>query len=399
MRNAVTLSLALVLAALGTAPAAAQGCRNTADFGGWLNQFAAEALAAGISRRTVNAALSGVTFDQRVYSRDRRQSVFSQSFLEFAGRMVADYRLTQGRARLKKHAALFAQIEKATGVPGPVIAAFWGLETDYGANLGDFATIRALATLAYDCRRPEKFRPQLLAALEVVERGDLAPAQMHGAWAGELGQTQLLPSDYFDNGVDMDGDGRVDLLSSVPDVLASTAKVLAAYGWRRGEPWLEEVVVPDQMPWAEAGLTIYHTRADWAGWGVRRRGGGALPADGVPTALLLPMGRLGPAFLAYANFKVFLAWNASSVYSTTAAYFATRLAGAPPVSRGKGQIAALSFTQIKELQRRLMQAGYDTGGTDGIIGEQTRDAVRQVQLRLGLPADAYPTQELLARLK
>ena len=378
--------------------AAAQGCSSGGDFGKWLNQFAREAISAGVSERTVRAGLSGVSYQPSVIKRDRSQGVFSQSFLEFSSRMVAQYRLDGGRQKINQHADLFSQIKRRYGVPEAVITAFWGLETDFGANTGNFPTIPALATLAYDCRRPEKFRPQLLDALRLIDRGDLQPQVMKGAWAGELGQLQFLPSDYMRDAVDFDGDGRRDLIKSTPDAIASAAALLVHHGWRANEPWLEEVVVPRDMPWDQADLAIRHPRRQWAAWGVTGRSG-ALPKDNFPAALILPMGRLGPAFLAYPNFDVYLNWNQSLVYTLTAAYFATRLAGAPKVKPGRGTPAVLNLGQIKDLQQRLSRAGYNVGKIDGIIGANTRASVKAVQQKLGLPADSYPTPELLQKLR
>jgi lytic murein transglycosylase len=399
MRSFLPARSALVLAGILCAgPALAQTCQNNpAAFPSWLDGVRAEARAAGISANAV-AALNGVTFDQGIVNRDRAQGVFSQTFLQFSDRMVNSYRLQNGARLLSQHATLFADIEQRYGVPGPVIVAFWALETDFGANIGDVPTIRALATLAFDCRRPHEFRPQLLDALRIIDRGDLTAAQMVGAWAGELGQTQFQPSDYLRNGIDYDRDGRVDLLRSVPDVLASTANLLMFHGWQRGQPWLEEVRVTRDLPWEQADVYVQHPRSQWAAWGVARRDGGALPADGLPASLLLPMGRNGPAFLAYPNFQVYLRWNQSLVYATTAAYLATRLAGAPPVGRGSG-VAALNIEQIRELQTLLAGQGLEVGRIDGIIGAQTRSAVRVMQERLGLPADGYPTAELLSRMR
>lgn len=379
---------------------AAQAQRSCGgDFGAWLAAFERDAAAQGISQATLQRALRSVRHDASVIKRDRAQSVFSQNFLEFAGRMVNSYRLSTGAKKLRQHAASFSRAEGQFGVPGPVIAAFWGLETDYGANLGDFPTLTALATLSHDCRRPEKFRPELMAALALIDRGDLSVEEMRGAWAGEIGQTQFLPSYYLQYAVDYDGDGRRNLIRSEPDVIGSTASLLAHHGWRAGQPWLEEVRVPPEMPWENADLAIRLPRAEWARLGVRRANGSPLPADRAAAALLLPMGRNGPAFLAYPNFDVFLQWNQSLVYATTAAYFATRLAGAPAVSRGNGPVSSLSFNEIKLLQRLLASRGYDVGGIDGFLGARTRAAVKEVQLRLGLPADSYPTPELLARLR
>jgi lytic murein transglycosylase len=395
----IAAAVSTLLLATLSAPggAAAQGCRNSGDFASWLNDFAREAVASGVSERAVRAGLSGVAYQPSVVKRDRAQGVFSQSFLEFSGRMVAQYRLDGGRQRIQKHAKLFADVEARYGTPAPVITAFWGLETDFGANTGDFPTLSSLATLAYDCRRPEKFRPQLLDALRLIDRGDLNAQDMKGAWAGELGQLQFLPSDYARDAVDFDGDGRRNLIGSTPDAIASAAALLVHHGWRRGEPWLEEVVVPADLPWDQADLDIRHPRSQWAAWGVRRRDG-ALPADGFPAALVLPMGRLGPAFLAYPNFDVYLKWNQSLVYTLTAAYFATRLAGAPKVGPGRGQPPVMSLAEIKDLQTRLARAGYDVGRIDGIIGANTRAAIKSVQIKNGLPADSYPTPELLRRL-
>jgi lytic murein transglycosylase len=390
-----TAATALALA-IGTATAHAQCGEGAGGFSTWLAGFKQEAAAAGISAGALSA-LDGVGYDQKVINADRRQAVFAQSFLEFAGRMVADYRMSQGKSLLKKHADTFARIEREYGVPGPVVVAFWGLETDFGANLGDFRTLQSLATLAYDCRRPEQFRPELMAALKILDRGDLKPADMKGAWAGEVGQMQFVPTYYLDLAVDYDGDGKRNLVRSVPDVLASSANLLKHHGWRAGEPWLEEVRAPAELNWAEADLAIKHARSEWAAWGVTMADGGALPADGLKASLLLPMGRTGPAFLAYGNFDVYTQWNQSLVYATTAAYFATRLAGAPRLRAGNAE--APSRKQVQEAQQLLQKHGYDVGKADGVIGAKTRAAVKAVQQQLGLPADSYPDPTFLAALR
>jgi lytic murein transglycosylase len=388
---------AVLSACILAAPALAAQCGNSAaGFPAWLKAFEQEAKAAGHSQGAI-AALNGVAYDQKVINADRRQAVFAQSFNEFAGRMVADYRMKQGRNLLKKYADTFARVEREFGVPGPVITGFWGLETDFGANLGDFNTLQSLATLAYDCRRPALFRDELMAALSLIDGGDLTPSEMRGAWAGEIGQMQFVPTYYRDLAVDYDGDGKRNLVKSVPDVLASSANLLKHHGWQAGQPWLEEVRVPAEMPWVEADLAIKHPRSTWAGFGVTRADGSPLPKDKMPASLLLPMGRLGPAFLAYSNFDVYTQWNQSLVYATTAAYFATRLAGAPPARKGTAE--APSRAQVQEAQRLLQKLGYDVGGADGVIGAGTRAAVNAVQQKLGLPADSYPDPTFLAALK
>ncbi len=385
---------------VGSHPAQAKSnCRNTGSFNAFLQEFRRYALQQGIRPEIIDRAYRDVYFDRDVIRRDRAQGVFSQTFLQFANRMVERYRVPVGRAKYRKHKALLDRIERRFGVPGPVLVAFWGLETDFGAVMGKGHTLRSLATLAYDCRRPELFREQFLAAMKILQRGDLTVAQMRGPWAGELGQMQFLPSHYVEYGVDFDGDGKVNLLHSKPDVLASSANYLKHLGWRAGEPWLEEVVIPARLPWEKTGLDIKLPRSQWAKWGVRRRNGRPVKADDMPASLLLPMGRNGPAFLAYRNFDVYLEWNQSLVYATTAAYYATRIAGAPRMSPGRGRVDALNVTQIKTLQRLLQRRGHDVGKVDGIIGAKTRAAVKKEQLRLGLPADGYPTTELLARLR
>jgi lytic murein transglycosylase len=393
----IPVSVTMLLLSLFGGAAARADCNNPSSFPAWLDDFKDEAAGSGISKRALSA-LRGITYDASVIKRDRSQSVFSQDFLTFSGRMASGYRLKQGAALIKKYKPLFDQIEERYGVPAPVIVAFWGLETDFGANMGDFSTLRALATLAFDCRRPEKFRPQLQAALQLIDHGDLPPQEMVGAWAGEIGQVQFLPQDYLESGVDFDGDGRRDLRHSVPDVLASTASLLVNHGWQANQPWLQEVSVPDDLPWEEADIAITHSRAEWVKWGVKARVG-KLKADRVQASLLLPMGRNGPAFLAYPNFtQTYLKWNESLVYSTTAGYFATRLAGAPPVDKGNGAVEVLSREEMIQLQKLLVQRGYDVGKLDGVAGAKTRAAVKEMQIKFGLPPDSWPTHDLLARL-
>jgi lytic murein transglycosylase len=397
MRNGfgATVVVACVLAAN---VAQAAPCRTTGNYASWLAEFEREAAAQGISQRAIAAAAPSLTYDQKVVNIDRGQRVFSQTFLEFAGRMAAAYRIQRGEQLIKTHAATFARIEQQFGVPAPVIVSFWALESDFGANMGKFHSLSAIASLAYDCRRSDRFRAQLLDALRLIDRGDLVPDEMIGSWAGELGQTQMMPSEYNHYGVDFDGDGKRDLIHSVPDVLASTASYLHGLGWKRGEPWLTEVRVPANLPWGQADLSTSLPRAKWASYGVTLVNGRPLPADNLAASLLLPMGRFGPAFLVYPNFQVYLQWNNSLVYSTTAAYLATRIAGAPALTRGAPP-TALSFAEVKEMQGLLTHAGYDVGAIDGFMGLKTREAVKAVQVKFGLPADSYPTAELLAKLR
>jgi len=388
----------LLVSAFTVSAALAAPCRTSGSYDSWLAGLEREAVAQGISQRAVAAAAPALTYDQHIVNIDHGQRIFTQTFLEFSGRMAAAYRIQRGQALIKANAPTFARIEQQYGVPAPVIVSFWGLESDFGANMGNYHSLSAIASLAYDCRRSDKFRAQLLDALRLIDRGDLTPDEMIGSWAGELGQTQMMPSEYFKYAVDFDGNGRRDLIHSVPDVLASTANYLLGLGWKRGEPWLTEVRVPANMPWAQADLSISLPRAKWASYGVTLADGRPLPADNLAASLLLPMGRLGPAFLAYQNFQVYLQWNNSLVYSTTAAYLATRIAGAPALNRGTPP-PSLAFTDVKDMQAMLARAGYDVGTIDGFLGLKTRQAVKAMQAKYGLPADSYPTAELLARMR
>jgi len=392
------LQLATFLAlAVSATPALAASCKDASGFPAWLDGVRQEAAQSGISAKAISA-LDGLTYAPDVVAKDRAQNVFSQSFLEFSDRMVAKYRLQKGAQLIKQNAKLFDRIEKDYGVPAAVLVGFWGLETDFGANLGDLPTLRSLATLAYDCRRPQLFHDQLMAALTVIDRGDLTAAQMKGPWAGELGQVQFLATHYRDFAVDYDGDGRRDLIKSVPDVLASAANLLVHEGWQRGQPWLTEVRVPADLDWSQADLQIQHPVSTWRKMGVAAAPGSQLPTSDLKASLVLPMGRNGPAFLAYQNYRVYIEWNQSFIYATTAAYYATRLAGAPAIGRGSvGK--QLPYKDVVELQKLLAKRGHDVGKVDGMIGAGTRAAVKAMQMDFGMPADSYPDVALLQRLR
>ena len=358
-----------------------------------------EAPAKGISQAALAAASPYLVLDQRIIDIDRGQQFFAQNFLEISDKMLAGGRIPNGANQIKKHPALFAREEKEFGVPASVITAFWGLESDFGSGQGKDHSIKSLATLAYDCRRPEMFRGHLFDALRLIERGDLRADEMIGSWAGELGQTQMMPSEYMAHALDYDGDGRRNLIKSVPDVIGSTGKYLVHLGWKRGEPWLQEIRVPANLAWKEAELSVQHPRSKWASWGVTYADGKPLPADDMPTSVVLPLGRFGPAFLAYDNFQAYLKWNQSLNYSLTAAYYANRLDGARRLNRGSPDIPKITFEETRELQELLQKRGHDVGRIDGVLGLKSRIAIRETQSKLGMPADGWPTAELLARLR
>jgi lytic murein transglycosylase len=399
MRKLMTAAAGLVALVAATGVAQAASCGNSAKgFEGFLKEFRKEAAAAGVSQKGLSL-LDGVQYQPSVIKKDRSQSVFSLSFLQFQARMVSDFRIKEGAAIVKRNKKLFDAIEQRFGVPGEVLVAFWAFETDFGKNLGDFETVPSLATLAWDCRRPERFREQLLGALRLYDNGDLEREDMRGAWAGEIGLTQFLPKEYFESAIDFDGDGHRNLIKSVPDAMASSAALLVKHGWQAGQPFIEEVRVPKDLPWDQADIAIQHPRSQWVKWGVKGARG-KIKADNFPASLLLPMGKDGPAFLAYQNFtEAYLLWNESLIYSLTAAYLATRMQGADKIDPGRAEVNPLTYDQIKELQKVLVSRGHDVGEVDGKLGRASRAAVRTEQIRMGWPADSYPTVEFLAALK
>jgi len=389
----------MALLAMGCAAAAEVPCRTSGSFESWLAGVKKEARAQGISAAAIAQAEPYMTYEQKIVNIDRGQRVFALTFIDFANRIIPPSRIAAGEAQMKRHAATFARAEKEFGVPASVITAFWGLESDYGSNMGNDNSIRSITTLAYDCRRAEMFREHLFNALRLIQRGDLKPSEMIGSWAGELGQSQMMPTEYLKYAVDYDKDGHRNLLRSVDDVIGSTGNYLVHLGWKRGEPWLQEVKMPRNFPWKETGLDVKHTRSEYARLGVRYVDGRPLPNGNMQTSILMPMGHLGPAFIVYDNFQVYLTWNNSLVYSTSAAYFATRLDGAPPMQKPSAPIPSVTPEQAKEIQELLTKAGYDVGGIDGKLGLASRGAVKAMQLKLGMPADSYATPELLERLK
>jgi len=367
--------------------------------GGKFSRFVAtlqkEAIAAGHSPAKVHQFFASVHQDPKTLKADRSQGVFQKSFIDFSRALISKSRINKGRANAGKYDRVFDRIQQQYGINRGVLLAFWAFETDYGAYQGNFNTLNSLVTLAHDCRRPELFRPQVFSALSLYERGEFSPTKTTGAWAGEIGMVQMLPADILANGLDGDGDGKVRLKTSAPDALMSGAKMLSHLGWRPNQPWLQEITVPKSLDWSKTGLTTQMPVSHWAKLGVKARSGAL--TKGLNGSVILPMGRKGPAFMAYPNFRVYFEWNQSFTYVTTAAYFANRLEGAPAYSAGNPD-PGLSGKQMKSLQQKLAARGHDVGKIDGILGAKTRIAIQREQMRLGVPADAWPTLALLKRL-
>lgn len=386
--------LALISAVFLSGAVQAAPCGGS--FSGFVEAMKAEAKAQGYSNRTVNAFFANVRQDPATLKADRAQGIFRMDFLDFSKRVISGYRIQNGQTYARDLDSLFDRIERDYGVSRGVLLAFWALETDFGAVQGDFNTLNSLMTLSHDCRRPDLFQPQVFAALELFERDDFSP-DTTGAWAGEIGMVQMLPGDIIEYGRDGDGDAHVRLKTSRADALTSGAAMLRGKGWRPNEPWLQEIVLPQGgLDWSMTGVERTLPVRDWARMGVRARSG-ELGAGSLPASIILPMGRNGPAFIAYPNFQTYFEWNQSFTYVTTAAYFATRLIGAPVYDERQPE-TGLNGDQMKLLQQKLAARGHDVGKIDGILGSGTRAAVRTEQMRLGMPADAWPTPALLDRL-
>ncbi|HHB80540.1 MAG TPA: lytic murein transglycosylase [Aliiroseovarius sp.] len=349
----------------------------------------------GHDRATVNKFFASVRQDGRTLGADKAQGIFTTGFVQFSRKLISQNRIDNGRAKLKQYKSVFDTIERKFGISRGVLVAFWAFETDFGAFQGDFNTLNSLMTLSHDCRRPGLFQPQVLAALDLYEHGDFSPTKTTGAWAGEIGMVQMLPADIRDSGIDGDGDGHVNLQGSAPDALMSGAHMLSKLGWRAGEPWIQEVTLPQGFDFSKTGTHQKLSASQWAAMGVTPREGRLFNAS--KASILVPQGHSGPAFIAYPNFDVYFEWNQSFTYVLTAAYFATRLEGASIFNAGNAP-AALSGNQMKSLQRKLQALGYNVGAVDGILGARTREAVQKEQARHGLIPDAWPTAELLNRL-
>jgi len=386
------LPLALIACLLPAAAFAQCG----GSFSGFVKNLKSEAIASGHNAAAAKAFFKGVKQDPKVLRADRSQGIFQKPFIDFSRNLISQNRVDRGRSMANKYDTTFDRIESTYGINRGVLLAFWAFETDYGSFQGDFNTLNALVTLSHDCRRPELFRPQIFAALELYEQGNFDPKRTTGAWAGEIGMVQMLPRDILENGVDGDGDGRVSLKTSAPDALMSGAKMLSNLGWQPGQPWLQEVTIPAGLDLSKTGPSQKSSVANWARMGVAPRVG-SLASGNFQASLLLPQGHKGPAFLAYPNFDVYFEWNQSFTYVLTAAYFGTRLEGANVYKAGKPD-QGLSGTQMKQLQKKLQARGHDVGKVDGILGSKTRIAVQSEQQRLGLPADAWPTPALLNKL-
>lgn len=378
-------------------PIEAADAGTEAGFQNWVRNFRSRALAAGISGPTYDSAMATARFNPEVIRLDRRQSEFTKPVWEYLDSAVSENRIATGRQMLSRHGGTLAAIESRYGVPREIVLAVWGMESNFGSNRGRTMIIPALATLAYDGRRASFFEEQLIAALRIIQSGDVDSRHMLGSWAGAMGHTQFMPTSFLTHAVDFNGDGRRDIWSDDPtDSLASTASYLARSGWVRGETWGREVVLPAGFNYGLAGKNRNRSGGEWSGMGVRAVDGGAVPSGWV----LAPAGARGPAFVVTRNFSAILRYNNSNSYGLGVSILGDRIAGRPGI-RGNWprQDSPLSNSQKEEIQRRLTALGFDTGGIDGKLGSQSIEAIKAYQASRGMVPDGYANSELLASLR
>tara|TARA_B100000700_G_scaffold118310_2_gene133081 strand:- start:1995 stop:3308 length:1314 start_codon:yes stop_codon:yes gene_type:complete len=388
-----------------TAPAADTGqdvnaqAESPASFEAWLAGFRREARAKGIAESTLDRALADVRYQPKVLEYDRSQPEFVRPIWQYLDTAVSSSRVTNGRQRLAEHRVTAERMANRYGVPAEVLVAIWGVESNYGSNFGSFSTLDSLATLAFDGRRRDFAHDELIAALKIIQDGDIAPDRMIGSWAGAMGHTQFLPSSFLAYAEDGDGDGRRDIWGSIPDVMASTANYLARAGWQAGEPWGVEVTLPADFDYSQTELATRRSSEAWAAQGVRAADGEVLPAL-AKASVLAPAGARGPAFLVGGNYRAILRYNNATSYALAVGTLARRVAGEPGISADwPRQETPLSRSQVRELQRALNARGFATGTPDGIMGPNTRAGLRAYQAAQGLTPDGFATVSLLERLQ
>ncbi len=392
--------MVLAVALLLPTSVAAQESGDPETFRTWLASLRNEARGQGIGASTLDSALTGLAPIPRVIELDRRQPEFTQTFWGYMEGRINDQRIARGRELLKQHGPLLKRIEREYGVQDRFLVAFWALESNFGDFTGGFPVIGALATLAYDPRRSDFFRAELLTALKIIDSRHITAQRMTGSWAGAMGQCQFMPTTFARYGRDGDGDGRIDLWDSLPDIFASAANFLAKSGWNGSETWGREVRLPASFDLDQSGLEVRRSIAEWQRLGVRRMDGGDLPQADIQASLVLPAGYRGPAFMVYGNFRATLVWNRSINYAISVGHLADRLAWQPPLTAKRPpDDAPMSREHVIEMQERLARAGFYAGSPDGIAGAGTREALRAFQRHRGLPTDGHPSPQMLEVLR
>ena len=369
-------------------------------FRDWLEALRDEAHRDGISEATLDAALKGITPVKRVIELDRFQPEFTKTFWTYLRQHVNEEKIKRGRALLRKHSDLLNEIHAAYGIPPRYLISLWGMETNFGDNLGSFRVINALVTLAYDKRRAHHFRLQLLDALQIIEEGHISAALMKGSWAGAMGHMQFLPSTFIRYAVDYTGNGHKDIWGSLPDAFASAANYLSNIGWRSEEIWGREVRLPEEFDLRSTKLNRKKTIEEWSALGVRRSDGLALSRVDMEGSILLPQGHKGPAFLVYNNFHAIMSWNRSINFAISVGHLADRIVGFPKIAFGRqAEHEPLSRDEIEEIQHLLNRHGFDAGAEDGLPGPITSAGIRAFQDEFSLPPDGYPSLTVLQHLR
>jgi len=372
------------------------------DFQRWIKDFKPQALEAGISSSTFDLAFADVKLNQRVLELDRRQPEFTRTFWQYYAMTVTELRVERGQQLQRQHRNLLEQVAGRYGINEAYLLAFWGMETNFGRFTGNTPTIEALATLAYDPRRSAFFTEQLIYALRILEEGHLSLNQLKGSWAGALGHTQFMPSNYINYTVDGDKSGRKDLFNSLEDVFHSAGNFLNRLGWRAGQDWGYEVLLPDGFDYALADGRTERSISEWATLGIISVNQDIKHSIAPDTraALLLPGDFRGPAFLVLHNFKVIKRWNNSNNYALAVGLLADQIRQQPGlVAKAPADDAAMSRDDVIALQRQLNRLGFDVGSADGIAGQRTRQALRAYQIQQGLPADGFPSPRILHLLQ
>ncbi len=395
-------ALAAVVFLTSEQPLAA--AEEPADMSVCLETMGSKAEARGVPKPELDRTLASIQAVPRVLELEKRQPEFTLTFGRYLSRLVTEERVVQGQALLEKHGKLLREVGAKYGVQPRFLVAFWGLETNFGGNLGSFQTLDALATLACQGRRREFFGEQFLDALKIVGNGEIAADSMIGSWAGAMGQVQFIPSTFQAYAVDHDGDGRRDLWGSLPDAFASAANFLSQIGWTDQRTWGREVRLPEGFDWRllsiETKPETVKSLAEWAALGVRKADGSPLPRVAVDGAVIAPAGHQGPAFMVYGNYNRILDWNRSILYAVAVGHLSDRLIGKPPlVKTTDPKLGRLSTGEVQELQRRLNQLGYGVGEPDGRIGPRTRAAIRNFQMGKNRPADGFADRGLLRVLR
>lgn len=368
------------------------------SFEQWVEELREEALSLGIREETL-AALDALEAPlEQVLKYDNSQPEFVQTFTRYVGLRVTEQQVRKGQALLHEHAELLAEVRAKYNVQPHYLAAFWAIESNFGSATGGFSVLQALATLAYDPRRADFFRQQLLTALQILDAGHISPERMTGSWAGAMGQLQFMPSVFFSYGVDGDGDGRIDIWNSLPDIFHSAANFLSHSGWKGDERWGREIVLPENFDFSLTGLSERRSLGEWSAMGIKQVSGAPLPNVGMQGSIIIPAGADGPAFIAYNNYRATLAYNPSAFYALTVGHLADRFSGSGPIQRLLVDEQPMSVADVKQLQELLTLAGFDPGEPDGRVGSRTRAAIRAYQEGANLRMDGYASKPLLEQL-